>query len=139
MSASKALRQAYLETIYRIASQPAPIDIRIGEPNAALDELLEKNGARQWAFVTASNPQSRPLCDDDNARRNAEMKRSLHEAGWRTVDGAGLPCRPGWQTEHSVLIVGIDRQAAMELARRWEQNAIVYGTLGQAPELLWVE
>lgn len=139
MTADKALRQAYLETIYRVASEPQPIDICIGEMNASLDELLQANKVRQWAFVTASNPCSRALSDRDNARRNSELRSSLEEAGWRVVDGVGLPLRTGWKPEHSVLILGIDRDAAMALARRWEQNAIVFGTFGQAPELVSVE
>lgn len=138
MKLDKAMRQAYLDTVYRVNRQPHPIDIRIGEANSALDELLESHGARQWAFVTASNPRSRPLPDSENAARNAEMKSSLEEAGWRMVDGIGLPCRPGWQPEDSVLILGIDRDTATTLARRWQQNAIVCGELGGLPELLCV-
>lgn len=135
----KALRQAYLDTTYRIVSEPRPIDIRIGEPNVALDHFLRANRVRQWAFVTASNPRSHPLADFDNAKRNAAMRSSLEETGWRVVDGVGLPSRSGWRPEHSVLILGIERDAAIELARHWEQNAIVYGMLGQSPELVWVE
>ena len=138
MTADNVLPQAYLDTVYRVAGDGQAIDIRVGEPNAALDELLKGNGVRQWAFVTASNPRSRPLSERDNVLRNAEMKHSLGAAGWRTVDGVGLPCRPGWQPEHSVLILGIDRDTAISLARRWEQNAFVYGTLGLPPELVWV-
>ncbi|UCH49929.1 MAG: DUF3293 domain-containing protein [Betaproteobacteria bacterium] len=139
MTADKGLRQAYLDTVYRVEAKPHPIDIRIGESNAALDKLLQANKVQQWAFVTASNPRSQALSEEKNARRNAEMKSSLQQAGWRTADGVGLPSRPGWQPEHSVLILGIDRHAAIALARRWEQNAIVYGSVGQMPELLWVD
>ena len=138
MTVDTALRQAYLDTVYRVTRQPHPIDIRVGEANAALDELLESHGARQWAFVTASNPRSRALPDGENAARNAEMKSSLEQAGWRTVDGIGLPSRPGWQPEDSVLILGIDRDTATTLARRWQQNAIICGERGGLPELLWV-
>ncbi len=139
MTADKALRQAYLDTIYRVRREPQPIDICVGEANPALDELLELHGARQWAFVTASNPHSRALSDGDNAARNAELKCSLDVSGWRTLDGVGIPRRPGWQPEDSVLILGIDRDTAITLARRWQQKAIVYGMLGQVPELIWVE
>ncbi len=138
MTADKALRQAYLDTIYRVRREPQPIDICVGEANPALDELLELHGARQWAFVTASNPHSRALSDGDNAARNAELKCSLDVSGWRTLDGVGIPRRPGWQPEDSVLILGIDRDTAITLARRWQQNAIVCGKYGGLPELCWV-
>ena len=138
MTEDEALRQAYLDTVYRVAGEGQPIDIRICEPNVALDELLKTNEVCQWAFVTASNPRSRALPEHENARRNAEMRSSLNEAGLRTIEGVGLPCRSEWQLEQSVLILGIGRDTAMTLARRWEQNAIVYGVLGGPPELLWV-
>jgi hypothetical protein len=139
MSIDKGLRQAYLDTVYRVCSEPQPIDIRIGEANPSLDQLLEIIKAHQWAFVTASNPRSQALSDRDNARRNAELKSSLEKAGWRTIDGVGLPSGTGWQPEQTLFIVGIEREAAMALARRWEQNAIVCGTLGAPPELVWLE
>ena len=139
MSADEALREAYLGTIYRVATTSDPVDIRIGARNPALDRLLQAKGVREWAFVSASNPQSRPLSEADNAQRNRLMKQTLHAAGWRTMDGVGLPARPGWQPEHSVLILGIGKATATSLARRWEQKAIVCGMLGEAPELVWVD
>ena len=134
----KALRDAYLDTIYRVNAEPQPIDIRIGERNAALDELMRANSAVEWAFVTASNPHSRVLSEHDNTQRNTELKRSLEQAGWPTLDGVGLPCKADWQGEQSVLILGIDRDAAIALARYWEQNAIVYGVAGSPAELVWL-
>jgi len=139
MTDDQALRDAYLQTTYRVAATAEPVDIRIGDHNPALDRLLQANGVHQWAFVTASNPQSQPLSDADNAQRNEEMKKSLHAAGWRTVDGVGLPGQPGWQAEHSVLILGIGREAACALSRRWQQKAIIYGALGKVPELVWID
>lgn len=138
MKADETLRKAYLQTTYRVATTPQPVDIRVGARNPALDRLLQAKGAREWAFVTASNPQSQPLSDDENARRNREMKQSLLAAGWRSVDGVGLPATPGWRPEQSVLILDIGRTAAMTLASRWQQKAIVCGMLGKVAELVWV-
>ena len=138
VTADKALCDAYLQTIYRVVGTAQPVDIRIGHCSAALDELLKECGVREWAFVTASNPRSRRLPDRDNARRNAEMKQSLQQAGWCALEGMGVPCDGQWQPEASVLILGIDRDAAMKLALRWEQNAFVRGEIGQPAELLWV-
>lgn len=137
MTADEALREAYLQTTYRVVGAPEPVDIRIGHRSRALDRLLQENGVQNWAFVTASNPRSRRLPDRDNAKRNTEMKQSLQQGGWQMLDGMGLPCSPEWQPEHSVLILGIDRDAAMKVALRWEQNAIVCGTIGQPAELVW--
>ena len=138
MTVSDALSSAYRQTTYRVAcSGSGPIDIRIGERNDALDRLLLASAASQWAFVSASNPQSRELSGPENARRNDALKRALTEAGWRYLDALGVPDNAGWQAEHSVLVLDITREAAIALARRWQQRAIVYGALNAAPELVW--
>ncbi|MGD8476217.1 MAG: DUF3293 domain-containing protein [Burkholderiales bacterium] len=138
MTVAKALQAAYLKTVYRVLGAAEPIDIRIGRCSPGLDRLLSQNGVTQWAFLTAANPRSQPLPDAENAQRNADMKRVLHEQGWYTLDAVGLPDDGAWQPEQSVLILGIDREAALEVARRWQQNAIVCGSIGQAAELAWV-
>jgi len=138
MTEDRALHDAYLKTVYRVVDTDEPFDICVGHRCVELDRLLKANGLRDWAFVTAANPRSRRLPDRENATRNAELKRSLQQAGWRTMDGVGLPRGPEWPPEHSILILGIDRDAAVRLALRWEQNAIVCGTIGKPAELLWV-
>ena len=139
MTVRKVLRHAYLHTTYRVVTTPEPVDIRIGQRNSSLDRLLQTNSVQQWTFMTASNPRSQPHSDDDNARRNKALKQSLDEAGWHYLVGMGLPDRCGWQPEHSVLILGMGKSAAIALARRWGQNAIVCGSFGGAPELVWVD
>ena len=138
MNADKALCDAYLQTIYRVLDTPQRVDIRIGEHCAALDRLLEAYGVREWAFVTANNPRSRPLPDRENARRNAEMKQSLQQAGWHVLEAIGLPPDNRWRAEASMLIPGMDRDTATSIALRWGQNAFVHGAIGQPAELVWV-
>ena len=139
MTARGAIHHAYLHTTYRVVTTPEPVDIRIGQRNSALDRLLQANGVQRWAFVTASNPRSQAQTDEDNARRNDELKQSLDETGWRYLDGVGLPDGCGWQPEHSVLILGMGKRAAIALARRWGQNAIVCGIHGEPSELVWAD
>ena len=139
MTARQALERAYLETTYRVLCATDTIDIRIGVPNAALDILLQAHGVHNWAFVSASNPRSQMTPDEDNARRHGEMIRSLHAEGRLFVDALGVPDRAGWTAERSVLIPGIERPEALALARRWQQNAIVYGRRGELSELVWTD
>ena len=141
MTVREALRNAYLQTTYRVcvATNAEPVDIRIGVVSPALDRLLQAHQVCEWAFVTASNPRSQELADSDNAQRNDAMKQSLRDAGWRYLEAVGLPDHAGWRQEQSVLILGIGQHAAMALARRWQQNAIVCGKTGAPPELVWIE
>jgi hypothetical protein len=49
----------------------------------------------------------------------------------RTVDDDGE-----WPVERGYVVLGIDRHDAEILARRFEQNAILVGRVGNAPELV---
>jgi hypothetical protein len=134
-----ALTDAYLHTTYRVLAAQTCIDIRVGERSGALEQLLQSSGVRQWAFMTASNPKSRKLPDTENARRNEAMKAMIEQSGWRWLDAIGVPDRPDWQPEHSVLVLGIDRNSALELAKKWDQLAIVCGMQGEPAQLVWTD
>lgn len=43
-----------------------------------------------------------------------------------------------WPDEQGLLVVGIPRDLAVELARRFQQNAILVGRAGESVELLWL-
>lgn len=139
MTQHEALARVYLQTTYRVITAAKPVDIRIGVLNPALADLLQSRGARTWAFLTASNPRSQQLTDDDNALRNDKLMQSLRDEGWSCLDAVGVPDNSDWMPEQSVLILGIGRRAALALARRWQQNAIVYGEHGVVPELVWAD
>ncbi len=106
--------------------------IRIGEPNAALDQLLD--AAATAAFLTAANPRSERRSDEENRRRTAELRQALSTAGHRHLEGEGRDPAGGW-SEPSFLILGIQAAEALALARRFEQNGFVWCERGAAPEL----
>ena len=139
MTITDALREAYLRTTYRVTTDGEVIDIRVNERSAPLDRLLQSHGVRDWAFITASNPRSRALPEEENARRNEAMKASLRRDGWTCLNASGVPEQPGWQPERSVLVLGMCRAAAAALATQWEQNAVLVGSLGQRAELVWTD
>lgn len=116
---------AYRATRYRVFA-PIPIDMRIGETSAAMAALLAQHGAGSAVFVTAFNPFSRRLCDDDNAARQRRLKAHLARLGLATIEGAGIDPTGQWPSEESVLALGADRPAADDLMVKFEQNAVVF-------------
>jgi uncharacterized protein DUF3293 len=104
--------EAYKRTTYE-----AGVRIRVGRV-APLDS--------SWAFLTASNPGSKLLPDDLNAARRQSLEAGLR-GRWRYRDASGVPDDPEVKPERGVLILGIDRESAVELGRRYGQNAIVFG------------
>jgi Protein of unknown function (DUF3293) len=126
------LEAAYRATDYRVEDIPGgPLVIRIDEP---CDQLP----AAEWAFVTACNPRSVCLSDEENAHRTAELEAAVRERGWIHYRGHGVGRDGRWAPEPSLLIVGIAEADAGELARRFGQNAIVAGRAGEAARLVWV-
>jgi Protein of unknown function (DUF3293) len=126
------LEAAYLATDYRVEDFPTgPFTIRIGQPIAALAGL-------DWAFVTASNPRSVLLSDEENSRRMADLEKAVQHSGWRFYHGQGVGADRRWPPEPSLLIVHIKESDAVELARHFGQNAIVAGRPGEPARLVWV-
>lgn len=134
------LDDVYRATTYRVHAPGARrIDLRIGERSAALDGLLEERRATSWAFMTAWNPGSRPLPEAENARRQAGLLALLRERGFEWLAGSGIPAGGDWQPEESVLVLDVDREDAVAIARAFGQAAIVWGVRGGAAELVYCD
>jgi hypothetical protein len=136
---SERLKNAYMQTTYRVNGTNEPVALRIGVRNDALDLLLRTCRAREWAFVTASNPGSSILSKEENGRRNAQLVHALIEAGLHYLEGAGVPDTPGWEPEQSYLVLGISQRDAVAIAKHHGQCAIVCGFSENPPELVWID
>jgi hypothetical protein len=125
---------AYRATNYCVDLPQGRVLLRIGERSPALDAILEAHGQKQWAFVTAYNPGSRPD-PAGNVVHHAEL------LSW--AQARGLPCFAarsmaddgGWPVEESLLVVGLAHEEARSLGRRFGQVAVVVGDFG-GPALL---
>lgn len=133
-----ALLQAYRETDYHV-NGASPFVLRIGERSARLLALHAAHGVSASAFVTACNPRSRSLADDENARRHAALRERLRAEGYAFVEGLGRHPTNGWPGETSVLVLGLARAAAHRLGQDLEQNAVVAIAADGVPELLVVD
>jgi hypothetical protein len=131
-----ALHAAYLATDY-VVHAGEDFFLRIGECCALLDALLSQHGVESWAFVTACNPGSQALADDDNAERMRRLEREVSAKGFPFLLGDGAIPDRSWPAEPSLLILGIDEAGAREIAERYGQLAFVCGTRGQAARLVW--
>lgn len=126
---------AYLGAEYAVFGEPELV-LRIGEPSAALDELLEAEGADSAAYVTAANPHGRLAGTTENVLASTALLEAQREAGYACYAGEGRDPQGEWPPEPSVLVVGIARAEAEVLGRSYDQNAIVFAEKGKAPELV---
>ncbi len=126
------LIEAYKNTKYKVFE--VNLTIEIGKSNQELDAILAKHNANEWAFITAFNPYSRVLTDNENKIRHIELKNLTKN--YVTYEGHGVGEDPTWEPELSLLIIGISMEEASIIGKKFEQNAIVYGELNNSPGLL---
>ena len=67
-----SLIESYINTKY-IVFEPT-LTIEIGKLNQDLDGLLIKHNSNEWAFITAYNPYSKILNDEENKLLHSELK-----------------------------------------------------------------
>ena len=126
------LLEAYKNTKYVVFE--LDIVIEIDKIIDKLNQLLNEKKSVEWAFITAYNPYSRVLTDDENKVRHNELKELTK--GYITFEGHGVGEDPSWEPELSLLIIGITKQDAFLIGKKFEQNAIVYGEVNNSSELL---
>ena len=136
---SEELLAAYLATTYTARLGELEVRIRVGSRCPRIDRELAERNLSCWAHLTACNPGSQPLSAAENRDRQQALRCAVHDGGWACYPGAGVPDASTWEPEESLLILGIQRQPAWQLARRFGQLAIVWGTRATAAELLLSE
>ena len=124
----------YERADYVVFGEPELV-IRIGELNPDLDDLLEAEGEATAAFITAANPFGEPQDPWENALAMAALSQVL-EGKYPCYSGEGRDPKGKWDAEPSLLVIGITRNDAEDLGRRYDQNAIVFIEKGRPPELV---
>jgi hypothetical protein len=131
------LLEAYRNADYVVFGERNVV-FRIGVPSAELDELLAAETAKTAAFITAANPGGERRSDAENGVANAALQSLISAAGYPHFWGEGRDPYGSW-AEPSFLVIGIHRDNAEALGQLFEQYAIVFCELGQAPQLIVLE
>ena len=133
------LERVYRRACYRLELPHDPLDFSIGAHNDALCDLLEDQGVRTAAFLTACNPGSRQRDTATNQAAQAALLEAAARLGHPTLPGVAIDPEGVWPDEESALVLGIDAAGATLLARRFGQRALVWINTGGIPELVWVD
>jgi hypothetical protein len=129
---NQELLEAYSKTKFVVFN--SEIVIEIGKRNFLVEELLAEKGFNCSAFITAFNPFSQILTDDENHNRHLELLSLVKD--YIVFEGEGRGEDATWKPEKSLLILGISRENARNLGTYFEQNAIVFGEMENCFELL---
>jgi len=130
------LKQAYLNTNYTIYKNSIFEEGLILNINkvaifkSALPELKE------WAFITAWNPNSKELTPEENKQRNSNLLDDIRSEGYISHLGSGISQDGNW-SEDSFFIENVSKEEALVYALKYEQCAFVYGKVNQMAELIW--
>lgn len=136
--AGDALLAAYRRTRFCADTAQGRLVIRVGETCPELDGLLRATGCARWAYITAFNPGSVRRSDDQNYARR-ELEDTVRRLGHPMFPGEGIGDDGVWPPEPSILVLGIEREAAVQLGRRFGQRAIVCGELHRVATLVLCE
>lgn len=132
---SPELRQAFEETNYIVDHKP-PFTLNIGQACPALNELLQEGGHEAAAFITAWNPFSQPLTETENSIRQRSLIADVQGQGLNWIPGVGQHPNNHWPGEESIFIIGMDLDAASDLATRHGQWAFVWAPKDGLPKLI---
>jgi len=126
------LLRAYEETDYTVSDDP-PLVLHVGEQNDDARILLASFGVSTAAFLTASNPGSEKLSEEEKLDRQMELLSEIEARRLNYLVGYGE--RGDWR-EYSYLILGLDEQDASNLALQFDQNAYVWLDDSGTPKLV---
>jgi hypothetical protein len=130
------LLEAYSNTNYNVFDPK--LIINIGKQNQALDTFLKETGYNSWCFITACNPLSgSDFTIEDNTRFNNQLSEDIKD--YPNHMGEGKDAEGIWPAEESYLVCTISKEKAIELGKKYKQNAVVFGTINEAAELIVLE
>ena len=116
MSSSRSddsLWQSYKETIVEIVLQEKSLS----------DRQLYEIWRTDFYMITAANPFSKLLTDDENRIRNQELHLMLIKDYQEILTGIGKDSTSTW-TEEGWVVRGGEEEKLILLAKKYEQNAI---------------
>lgn len=128
------LFEAYMKTKYHLLN--TPVYIQIGALNSDLDSFLIDNNAYTWCFISSDNPQSNLLSPEENDQKYQLFKKDMDAKGIRFWPGIGTGTDSDWPPERSLLLLDVSKKVALELAKYYDQKAIVYGQINREAKLL---
>jgi len=113
--------------------------VNVGRHSAAFDRVLAARKAETAVIVTAYNPRSKVLPDAANRLRHAQLTALLDARGYDYALGEGRDPTGHWKAELECVVFGIPVETGLDLARAFDQNAIVFIRRGQPPELAYAK
>lgn len=89
------------------------------------------------AFISAYNPYSKPLSQEENLERAKELISVIEKMGLAYALGYGEDPGGQWQREYSLAIFNCSFDRACNISVQFEQNAFVWVMRDKMAELIF--
>jgi transcriptional regulator with XRE-family HTH domain len=116
------LAQLYADTVIEIRWPDRPHQVIEPRPEGVTEGDFPE-GVDHLHVISAFNPRSRLLRRGENEERNRLLAADLERAGLHHVPAVGRSPDDSW-SEDSFAVIDADRDQLLEIARRYQQNAI---------------
>ena len=110
--------------------------LRIGQYSPELHDIYKTSPKKIAAFITAFNPSSIELSNQENKERNQQLEEKIKTLHLCYLHGEGKCDESEGSSEESFLVFEIDQTEAIRLGKEFGQNAIVWIPENSTPELL---
>ena len=118
---------AYEAAHYWVDFPTGRIVLKIGQPFASVDGFA---GRSRLAIVTACNPFSTVLGEDENAERQALLIEAVEAAALEWFHAAGVDPKEAWTPEPSLAILAPSDEQLDSWMEAFGQNAVVVAEAG---------
>lgn len=134
-----ALKALYAATDFVIFDQGGDWVIKVGRAAPEIDALLDRYDSTSAGIVSAWNPRSTLLPPAENAARHSALMNLLNARKLPFLLGEGRDTVGDWIPEAECIVFGVTAAEGLELARAFDQYAIVFLERGKAPRLIYTE
>jgi hypothetical protein len=126
---AQAFSEAYTKALYKTPTLTFTLS------NHPTQTILFNN--KPYSIITAHNPYSQKLSKAENEQRHEQLESILQERGLEHLPSTGESPDGSW-CEEGFIIFDISLEDALDIGKRFEQHAIVYGQ-GNRAALAWCE
>lgn len=130
------LEQLYASTVLELHWRDGSVQTVAPDPTGETDAALPDD-ISSVQLITAHNPRARLLRRSENQERNRLLHDDLTRAGLRVVDAVTRSPDGSW-SEESFAVLDADTDTVLDLARRYEQTAILRWTTGRV-RVVWTD
>ncbi|MCK6390853.1 MAG: DUF3293 domain-containing protein [Azonexus sp.] len=139
MKAKSDLATVFMATTYTVFLPQGSLLLRIDQPSPELKAWLAAGKIKDFALLTAHNPDAEACSPDDNAQWQAQLEGELLEGNYEPYATVHRADAGDWPEEEGCFVPELQLADALALAEAYGQLAVVAGGADGTPRLHWTE